>query len=97
QHLLKHPKPLPIHPHIHHQNQTLTFLNPSLKTTPTNKHHQKKQIHPKQSITIQHKIHYTNLLLPKPYTLKPNLINKPTNKPLLIHRKQLNPQTTFTP
>ncbi|WP_186324064.1 VaFE repeat-containing surface-anchored protein, partial [Bacillus thuringiensis] len=38
-----------------------------------------------------------HFLVPKHYLLKPNLIHNSTNKPFLLHPKQLTPQHTFTP
>ncbi|QDZ76826.1 VaFE repeat-containing surface-anchored protein [Bacillus cereus] len=94
--VLKDGKVVAMHADIHDENQTVTFVKPSVKTTATNKDDQKKEIHAKESITIQDKMEYTNLVVGKAYTVKGKLMNKATNKPLLIDGKEVKAETTFT-
>ncbi|EMY5504290.1 VaFE repeat-containing surface-anchored protein [Bacillus wiedmannii] len=69
---------------------------PSLKTTATNKADGGKEMHAKESITIQDKVEYTNLVVGKEYTVKGKLMNKVINKPLLIEGKEVTAETKFT-
>ncbi|MGE6537638.1 VaFE repeat-containing surface-anchored protein [Bacillus luti] len=69
---------------------------PSVKTTATNKADGGKEMHAKESITIQDKVEYTNLVVGKEYTVKGKLMNKVTNKPLLIDGKEVKAETKFT-
>ncbi|PEI62987.1 adhesin [Bacillus wiedmannii] len=69
---------------------------PSLKTTATNKADGGKEMHAKESITIQDKVEYTNLVVGKEYTVKGKLMNKVINKPLLIDGKEVTAETKFT-
>ncbi len=55
-----------------------------------------KEIHSKDSITIQDKVEYTNLVVGKEYTVKGKLMNKAINKPLLIDGKEVTAETKFT-
>ncbi|PGB62061.1 SpaA isopeptide-forming pilin-related protein [Bacillus toyonensis] len=69
---------------------------PSIKTTATNKADGGKEIHANNSITIQDKVEYTNLVVGKEYTVKGKLMNKAINEPLLIDGKEVTAETKFT-
>ncbi|PFU21108.1 VaFE repeat-containing surface-anchored protein [Bacillus cereus] len=94
--LLKDGKVVTIHADINDKGQTVKFVKPSVKTTATNKADGGKEIHSKDSITIQDKVEYTNLVVGKEYTVKGKLMNKAINKPLLIDGKEVTAETKFT-
>ncbi|MGE6589646.1 VaFE repeat-containing surface-anchored protein [Bacillus mycoides] len=93
--LLKDGKVITTHADIHDKGQTVKFVKPSVKTTATNKADGGKEIHSKDSITIQDKVEYTNLVVGKEYTVKGKLMNKAINKPLLIDGKEITAETKF--
>ncbi|MDZ4603352.1 VaFE repeat-containing surface-anchored protein [Bacillus cereus] len=94
--LLKDGKVVTTHADINDKGQTVKFVKPSVKTTATNKADGGKEIHSKDSITIQDKVEYTNLVVGKEYTVKGKLMNKAINKPLLIDGKEVTAETKFT-
>ncbi|KLA31208.1 MULTISPECIES: VaFE repeat-containing surface-anchored protein [Bacillus cereus group] len=94
--LLKDGKVVTTHADINDKGQTVKFVKPSIKTTATNKADGGKEIHSKDSITIQDKVEYTNLVVGKEYTVKGKLMNKAINKPLLIDGKEVTAETKFT-
>ncbi|MEC0026374.1 VaFE repeat-containing surface-anchored protein, partial [Bacillus cereus] len=87
--LLKDGKVVTTHADINDKGQTVKFVKPSVKTTATNKADGGKEIHSKDSITIQDKVEYTNLVVGKEYTVKGKLMNKAINKPLLVDGKEV--------
>ncbi|MDZ4587855.1 VaFE repeat-containing surface-anchored protein [Bacillus cereus] len=94
--LLKDGKVVTTHADINDKGQTVKFVKPSVKTTATNKADGGKEIHSKDSITIQDKVEYTNLVVGKEYTVKGKLMNKAINKALLIDGKEVTAETKFT-
>ncbi|QWG98739.1 VaFE repeat-containing surface-anchored protein [Bacillus toyonensis] len=94
--LLKNGKIVTTHADIEDKDQTVKFVKPSVKTTATNKADGSKEIHANESLTIQDKVEYTNLVVGKEYTVKGKLMNKATNKSLLIDGKEVTAETTFT-
>ncbi|NKW95913.1 VaFE repeat-containing surface-anchored protein [Bacillus toyonensis] len=94
--LLKDGKIVTTHADIEDKGQTVKFVKPSVKTTATNKADGSKEIHANESITIQDKVEYTNLVVGKEYTVKGKLMNKAINKSLLIDGKEVTAETTFT-
>ncbi|KAA0777170.1 TQXA domain-containing protein [Bacillus sp. AR2-1] len=93
--LLKDGKVVTTHADINDKGQTVKFVKPSVKTTATNKADGGKEIHSKDSITIQDKVEYTNLVVGKEYTVKGKLMNKAINEPLLINGKEVTAETKF--
>ncbi|MEH7025779.1 VaFE repeat-containing surface-anchored protein [Bacillus wiedmannii] len=93
--LLKDGKVVTTHADINDKGQTVKFVKPSVKTTATNKADGGKEIHSKDSITIQDKVEYTNLVVGKEYTVKGKLMNKAINEPLLIDGKEVTAETKF--
>ncbi|PEO22398.1 VaFE repeat-containing surface-anchored protein [Bacillus wiedmannii] len=93
--LLKDGKVVTTHADINDKGQTVKFVKPSVKTTATNKADSGKEIHSKDSITIQDKVEYTNLVVGKEYTVKGKLMNKAMNEPLLIDGKEVTAETKF--
>ncbi|MES9700658.1 VaFE repeat-containing surface-anchored protein [Bacillus sp. JJ927] len=93
--LLKDGKVVTTHADINDKGQTVKFVKPSVKTTATNKADGGKEIHANDSITIQDKVEYTNLVVGKEYTVKGKLMNKAINEPLLIDGKEVTAETKF--
>ena len=54
-------------------------------------------MHTSKSVTIQDKVEYKDLQVGKEYTLKGKLMNKETNKPLVVNGKEVTAETKFTP
>ncbi|PEB42296.1 VaFE repeat-containing surface-anchored protein [Bacillus pseudomycoides] len=94
--LIKDGKVVTTHADINDKGQTVKFVRPEVKTTATNKADGGKEIHSNESITIQDKIEYTNLVVGKEYTVKGKLMNKVTKEPLLIDGKEVTAETKFT-
>lgn len=94
--LIKEGKTVATHSDLEDKDQTVKFVKPSVKTTATNKEDGGKEIHAKESITIQDVVEYQNLVVGKEYTVKGKLMNKVTNKPLLIDGKEVTSETKFT-
>ncbi|OFD76125.1 VaFE repeat-containing surface-anchored protein [Bacillus mycoides] len=93
--LLKDGKVVTTHADINDKGQTVKFVKPSVKTTATNKADGGKEIYANDSITIQDKVEYTNLVVGKEYTVKGKLMNKAINEPLLIDGKEVTAETKF--
>ncbi|MDA2638684.1 VaFE repeat-containing surface-anchored protein [Bacillus cereus] len=70
---------------------------PSLQTTATDKTDGSKEMHTSQSVTIQDKVDYTDLIVGKEYTIKGKLMDKSTGKPLVVEGKEVTAEATFTP
>ncbi|WP_242242048.1 VaFE repeat-containing surface-anchored protein [Bacillus cereus group sp. BfR-BA-01309] len=84
------------HADINDVGQTVRFVEPTIKTTATNKADGGKEMYAKDSITIQDKVEYKDLIVGKEYVVKGKLMNKVTNKPLLIDGKEVTAETKFT-
>ncbi|PEC08873.1 VaFE repeat-containing surface-anchored protein [Bacillus toyonensis] len=84
------------HADINDVGQTVRFVEPTIKTTATNKADGGKEMHAKDSITIQDKVEYKDLIVGKEYVVKGKLMNKVMNKPLLIDGKEVKAETKFT-
>ena len=54
-------------------------------------------MHTSKSVTIQDKVEYKDLQVGKEYNLKGKLMNKETNKPLVVNGKEVTVETKFTP
>ncbi|MEK4504138.1 VaFE repeat-containing surface-anchored protein [Bacillus sp. FSL R12-0069] len=70
---------------------------PSLQTTATDKTDSSKEMHTSQSVTIQDKVDYTDLIVGKEYTIKGKLMDKSTGNPLVVEGKEVTAEATFTP
>ncbi|WP_244305916.1 SpaA isopeptide-forming pilin-related protein [Bacillus cereus] len=69
---------------------------PSIQTTATDKDGA-KEMHTSQSVTIQDKVDYTDLIVGKEYTIKGKLMDKSTGNPLIVAGKEVTAEATFTP
>ncbi|WP_255294080.1 VaFE repeat-containing surface-anchored protein [Bacillus toyonensis] len=95
--ILKDGKEVATHTDINDKDQTVKFVKPSVKTTATDKADGTKELHAIKEVTIQDKVEYTNLVVGKEYTVKGKLMDKATNKPLLVDKKEVTASTKFTP
>ncbi|WP_244305915.1 VaFE repeat-containing surface-anchored protein [Bacillus cereus] len=67
-----------------------------MKTTATNKADGSKELDATDSVTIQDKVAYKDLIVGKEYVVKGKLMEKVTNKPLLVDGKEVTAEHTFT-
>ncbi|PFV10484.1 TQXA domain-containing protein [Bacillus cereus] len=70
---------------------------PSVKTTATDKTDGTKEMHTAKSVTIQDKVEYKDLQVGKEYTVKGKLMDKETNKPLVVNSKEVKAEAKFVP
>ncbi|MEK4504132.1 VaFE repeat-containing surface-anchored protein [Bacillus sp. FSL R12-0069] len=70
---------------------------PSIQTTATDKTDGAKEMHTSQSVTIQDKVEYKDLIVGKSYTMTGKLMDKSTGKPLVVEGKEVTAEATFTP
>ncbi|KIV72281.1 Cell wall surface anchor family protein [Bacillus mycoides] len=94
--LLKDGKIVTTHADINDKGQTVKFVKPSVKTTATNKADGSKELDASKSVTIQDKVEYTDLIVGKEYVVKGKLMDKATNKPLLVDGKEVTAESKFT-
>ncbi|MCQ6531250.1 VaFE repeat-containing surface-anchored protein, partial [Bacillus mycoides] len=85
-----------VHADIEDKGQTVKFVDPAVQTTATNKADGIKEMHTNQTVTIQDKVEYTDLIVGKEYTVKGKLMDKATNQPLLVDGKEVTAEATFT-
>ncbi|WP_176745368.1 VaFE repeat-containing surface-anchored protein, partial [Enterococcus faecalis] len=82
------------------QTTTVNFTNPkmTLKTTAADKEDNDKVLSPEKNVTIKDKVNYTNLYTDgREYVVKGKLMDKATNKPLLVNGKEVTSEKTFKP
>ncbi|MED2635034.1 VaFE repeat-containing surface-anchored protein [Bacillus thuringiensis] len=84
------------HADINDVGQTVRFVEPSIKTTATNKADGSKELDASKSVTIQDKVEYKDLIVGKEYVVKGKLMDKATNKPLLVDGKEVTVESKFT-
>ena len=84
------------HADINDKGQTVKFVKPSVKTTATNKADGSKELDASKSVTIQDKVEYKDLIVGKEYVVKGKLVDKATNKPLLVDGKEVTVESKFT-
>jgi hypothetical protein len=85
-----------VHAELEDEGQTVTFQNPEVRTTATDKKTGTHQAEVSKNITIVDKVNYTNLVAGKEYTVKGRLMDKETGKALLIGGKEITAEKTFT-
>lgn len=83
------------HEDIKDKGQTVNF--PKIRTTAKNPTSGNNTATTDKKLTIIDKVQYTNLLPGKEYTIKGVLMNKATEKPLLVNGEQITSTITFTP
>ncbi|PHD52027.1 TQXA domain-containing protein, partial [Bacillus toyonensis] len=94
--LLKNGKIVTTHADIEDKDQTVKFVKPSVKTTATNKADGSKELDANESVTIQDKVEYKDLIVGKEYVVKGKLMDKATNKSLLVGGKEVTAESKFT-
>ncbi|PGO60097.1 cell wall anchor protein [Bacillus cereus] len=94
--LLKDGKVVTTHADINDKGQTVKFVKPSVKTTATNKADGSKELDASKSVTIQDTVEYKDLIVGKEYVVKGKLMDKATNKPLLVDGKEVTVESKFT-
>ncbi len=94
--LLKDGKVVTTHADINDKGQTVKFVKPLVKTTATNKADGSKELDASKSVTIQDKVEYKDLIVGKEYVVKGKLMDKATNKPLLVDGKEVTVESKFT-
>lgn len=94
--LFKDGKMVTSHEDINDKGQTVKFVDPEVKTTALNKVDGSKELDATDSVTIQDKVEYKDLIVGKEYVVKGKLMDKATNKPLQVDGKEVTSETTFT-
>ncbi|MGF2716858.1 VaFE repeat-containing surface-anchored protein, partial [Bacillus cereus] len=84
------------HADINDKDQTVKFVKPEVKTTATNKADGSKELDADKKVTISDKVEYKDLIVGKEYVVKGKLMDKATNKPLIINGKEVTSETKFT-
>jgi len=88
---------LATHADIEDKGQTVTFPEPEIGTTATDKADGDKEISAATNVTIVDTVSYSGLTPGKEYTLKGILMDKETGKELAVDGKTIVVETTFTP
>ncbi|MCU5516494.1 VaFE repeat-containing surface-anchored protein [Bacillus wiedmannii] len=94
--LLKDGKVVTTHADINDKGQTVRFVEPSIKTTATNKADGSKELDASKTVTIQDKVEYKDLIVGKEYVVIGKLMDKATKKPLLVDGKEVTVESKFT-
>ena len=83
------------HTDIDDEGQTISFIEPTIGTTAKGKDGSKIIPLDKKAVVVD-TVHYENLIVGVKYTLHGILMDKSTNKPLLIDGKEVTKKVTFT-
>ncbi|MEE1154055.1 MAG: VaFE repeat-containing surface-anchored protein [Acutalibacteraceae bacterium] len=84
------------HTDINDDGQTVTFEEPKLSTTATDKNTKAHYAYINTTTTITDVVEYSNLIVGKEYTVKGILMNKETGEPLLVDGAEVTATKTFT-
>ena len=84
------------HHDITDKGQTVKVKKPTIGTTATSPNGG-KEIDPTKDVVINDKVCYTDLTPGKEYELKGKLMDKSTNKPLVVNGKEVTSSLKFTP
>ncbi|HDR6289258.1 TPA: VaFE repeat-containing surface-anchored protein [Bacillus cereus] len=93
--VLNEGKSVATHADINDVGQTVKFVKSGVKTTATNKADGGKELTVSEKVTIQDKVEFTDLIVGKEYVVKGKLMDKTTNKPLVIEGKEVTAETKF--
>ncbi len=85
-----------VHADITDDGQTVTFEEPKLNTTATDKNTEAHYAYINTTTTITDVVEYSNLIVGKEYTVKGILMNKATGEPLLVDGAEITATKTFT-
>ncbi|TLC99179.1 putative outer membrane protein [Robinsoniella peoriensis] len=88
-------KEIAVHTDIADKGQTVTFIEPKISTTATDKTTGEHEANVSSKTTIIDVVKYENLIAGKEYHLKGILMNQSTGKALLVDGKQVTSETTF--
>lgn len=86
-------KHIATHSDIEDESQTIYY--PEIETTALDKNNGTHNTLADKEVTIVDTVRYENLLVGKEYTVSGVLMNKATNKPLLVNGKEVTATTTF--
>ena len=95
EHLYHKGKEVATHADIKDKGQTVRILDPVLQTSAVHKETGKKTAYVDEKTTITDKVTYQNLIAGAEYTVKGILMDRKTEKPLLIDGKEVTAEKTF--
>ena len=93
--LFRNNKELANHKDINDKGQTVRVTNPSIRTTATHKPTGLKVVNPITKVTITDAVKYHDLIVGKTYTVNGILMDKSTEKPVLVDGKEITSTLTF--
>lgn len=93
--LFRNDEELANHKDINDQGQTVRITNPSVRTTATHKTTGLKVVNPLTKVTITDAVKYHDLIVGKTYTVNGVLMDKATEKPVLVDGKEVTSTLTF--
>ncbi|MBD9762867.1 VaFE repeat-containing surface-anchored protein [Enterococcus faecalis] len=93
--LFRNDEELANHRDINDQGQTVRVTNPSVRTTATHKPTGLKVVNPLTKVTITDAVKYHDLIVGKTYTVNGVLMDKVTEKPVLVDGKEVTSTLTF--
>lgn len=93
--LFRNDEELANHKDINDKGQTVRVTNPSVRTTATHKPTGLKEVNPLTKVTITDAVKYHDLIVGKTYTVNGILMDKVTEKPVLVDGKEVTSTLTF--
>ncbi|MBD9707796.1 VaFE repeat-containing surface-anchored protein [Enterococcus faecium] len=93
--LFRNNEELANHKDINDKGQTVRVTNPSVRTTATHKPTGLKVVNPITKVTITDAVKYHDLIVGKTYTVNGILMDKSTEKPVLVDGKEITSTLTF--
>ena len=93
--LFRNNEELENHKDINDKGQTVRVTNPSVRTTATHKPTGLKVVNPLTKVTITDAVKYYDLIVGKTYTVNGVLMDKSTEKPVLVDGKEVTSTLTF--
>nr|WP_244323390.1 VaFE repeat-containing surface-anchored protein [Enterococcus gallinarum] len=93
--LFRNDEELANHRDINDQGQTVRVTNPNVRTTATHKPTGLKVVNPLTKVTITDAVKYHDLIVGKTYTVNGVLMDKATEKPVLVDGKEVTSTLTF--
>ncbi|HGW6221692.1 TPA: VaFE repeat-containing surface-anchored protein [Enterococcus faecalis] len=93
--LFRNDEELANHKDINDKGQTVRVTNPSVRTTATHKPTGLKEVNPLTKVTITDAVKYNDLIVGKTYTVNGVLMDKVTEKPVLVDGKEVTSTLTF--
>ncbi|TFV13940.1 LPXTG cell wall anchor domain-containing protein [Enterococcus gallinarum] len=93
--LFRNDEELANHKDLEDKGQTVRVTNPSVRTTATHKPTGLKVVNPLTKVTITDAVNYHDLIVGKTYTVNGILMDKATEKPVLVDGKEVTSTLTF--